>query len=84
MSQLHKIFMEEKIKALFQSYYQGQIRRADLQEMLRIDKSCFFVLYKEYLRESKDFSIVCERATPQMLSAEVEIKRGLRQEKEIV
>jgi len=86
MSQLHKRFSDEQIKVLFQSYCQGQIRRADLQEMLRIGKSRFFVLLKEYRRDPEAFSIVYERATPQRLSAEVEaeIKRGLLQEKEIV
>jgi len=86
MSQLRKRFTDEQIKVLFQSYCQGQIRRADLQEMLRIGKSRFFVLLKEYRRDPEAFSIVYERATPQRLSAEVEaeIKRGLLQEKEIV
>ena len=86
MSQFHKRFTDEQIKVLFQSYCQGQIRRADLQEMLRIGKSRFFVLLKEYRRDPEAFSIVYERATPQRLSSEVEaeIKRGLLQEKEIV
>jgi hypothetical protein len=54
--------------------------------MLRIGKSRFFVLLKEYRRDPEAFSIVYERATTQRLSAEVEaeIKRGLLQEKEIV
>ena len=86
MSQLHKRFTDEQIKVLFQSYCQGQICRADLQEMLRIGKSRFFVLLKEYRRDPEDFSIVYERATPQRLSAEVEveIEKALLEEKEIV
>ncbi len=84
MSQLHKRFTDEQIKVLFQRYCQGQIRRADLQEMLRIGKSRFFVLLKENRRDPEAFSIVYERVTPQRLSAEAEIKRRLLQEKEIV
>ena len=85
MSQLHKRFTDEQIKVLFNSYCQGQIRRADLQEMLRIGKSRFFVLLKEYRRDPEAFSIVYERVTPQRLSAEVEaeIEKALLAEKKI-
>ena len=44
MSQLHKRFSDEQVKVLFQSYCKGKMSRADIQEILDIGKSRFFVL----------------------------------------
>ncbi len=57
MSQLRKWFTDEQIKVLFQSYCQGLINRADLQEMMGFDKSCFFMLLKAYRSNPDRFTI---------------------------
>ncbi len=86
MSQLHKHFSDEQIKLLFQSYCQGQISRTDLQEMIGIGKSRFFVLLKEYRRNPDRFSIAYQRKTYARISpeAETEIEKALLQEKAFV
>ncbi len=68
MSQLHKRFKDEQIKVLFQSYCQGEISRADLQEMIGIGKSRFFVLLKAYRSNSDRFTIAYQRKTHARLS----------------
>jgi hypothetical protein len=57
MSQLRKRFTDEQIKVLFQGYCQGLISRADLQEMIGVGKSCFFMLLKAYRSNPDRFSI---------------------------
>ncbi len=86
MSQLHKRFSDEQVRVLFQSYCQGKMSRADIQEMLDIGKSRFFVLLKEYRQNPESFSIAYERRTNPRLSAETEkkIEIALLREKEIV
>ena len=37
MGQLHKRFSDERGRVLLQSYCQGKITRADLQDMLGVD-----------------------------------------------
>ena len=68
MSQLRKRFTDEQIKVLFQSYCQGQISGADLQEMLGVGKSCFFVLLKVYRSNPDRFSIAQYRNLALLLS----------------
>ncbi len=86
MSQLHKRFTDEQIKLLFQSYCQGQVGRADLQEMIGIGKSRFFVLLKTYRSNPDHFTIAYQRKTHARLSpaAETEIEKALLQEKTVV
>lgn len=82
---LHKRFTDEQVRVLFQNYCRGKMSRADIQEMLDIGKSRFFVLLKEYLQNPKSFSIAYERRTTPRLSAEIEkeIKIAVLREKEI-
>jgi len=86
MGQLHKRFTDEQVRVLFQGYVQGQLSRADLQEMLGISKTRFFALLKKYRQDSATISLAYRRSMPARLSAavEAEIERALRQEKEIV
>jgi len=86
MDQLHRRFSDEQVKVLLQSYYQGKIARADLQEMLGVEKTRFFALLKSYRQNPETFSIAYVRITPPRLSAQVEseIEHALLQEKQIV
>jgi hypothetical protein len=86
MSQIHRRFTDEQVKVLFQGYCQGQLHRADLQELLGIGKSRFFVLLKAYRQDPERFSIAYRRSAAAKLSAEAEeaIKAALLREKAIV
>jgi len=86
MSQLHKRFTDEQIKLLFKSYCQGQISRADLQEMISVGKSRFFMLLKIYRTDQDNFTIAYQRKTHARISpvAEIEIEKALLQEKAVV
>jgi hypothetical protein len=69
---LHKRFTVEQVKVLLQSYEQGTIDRAEVEEIMQINKTRFFAILKEYRRDPESFSIAYERETPARLSAEVE------------
>ena len=86
MSQLHRRFTDEQVRVLFQSYCKGKMSRLDVQEILDISKSRFFVLLKEYRQNSETFSIAYKRRTHSRLSTEIEnkIEMALLKEKEIV
>jgi hypothetical protein len=86
MSQLHKRFTDEQVRVLFQSYCKGKMSRVDIQEILEIGKSRFFVLLNEYRQNPKTFSVAYKRRTHSRLSAETEekIEMALLREKEIV
>ena len=71
MSQLPNRLTDEQVKVLLQGYCQGKMKRTEVQEMLGIGKSRFFVLLKEYRQNPDNFSIAYERLTPARLSAEV-------------
>ena len=86
MDQLHKRFTAEQVKVLLQGYIRGTIERAEVEEILQINKTRFFGLLKEYRREPEAFSIAYERTTHPRLSAEVEaaIAVELLREKKLV
>jgi hypothetical protein len=86
MDQLHKRFTVEQVKVLLQSYTQRTIDRAEVEEILQINKTRFFALLKEYRQDPEKFSIVYARQTPGRLSAEAEaaIAQELLREKELV
>jgi hypothetical protein len=86
MGQLHKRFTVEQVKVLFQSYVKGTIARAEVEEILQINKTRFFAILKEYRRDPESFSIAYERDTPARLSEEVEaaIAENLLREKALV
>ena len=72
MGQLHKRFSVEQVKMLFESYLHGTIVRAEVEEILQINKTRFFAILKEYRKDPGSFSITYERQTPARLSTEVE------------
>lgn len=86
MGQLHKRFTVEQVKVLFQSYVQGTIVRAEVEEILQVNKTRFFAILKEYRRDPESFSIAYERETPARLSEAVEaaIAKELLREKALV
>jgi len=86
MGQLHKRFTGEQVKVLFKSYVQGTIVRAEVEEILQINKTRFFAILKTYRRDPESFSIAYERETPARLSEEVEraIAEELLREKALV
>jgi len=86
MDQLHKRLTDEQIKVLFKLYCQGLLARAGAQETLRIRKTRFFALLKQYRQDPEAFSVSYKRAGRAGLSAAeaAEIERALLQEKEIV
>jgi len=86
MSHVHKRFSDEQVKVLLQGYCQGQLSRAELQELLAIGKSRFFALVKVYREDPETFSVAYVRCTPARLSLEVEatLERALLREKSVV
>ena len=86
MSQIHKRFSDEQVRAFFQSYCQGTLSRMEIQKVLEIGKTRFFSLLKLFRDDPKDFTIAYHRKTPAKLSSQAEdkIKRALLKEKKIV
>jgi hypothetical protein len=72
MTQLFRSLTEEQVKVVVNGYYQGLLKRADVQEMLGVDKTRFFALVKEYRSNPEVFSIRCEISSPGRLSQAVE------------
>ncbi|HZY45058.1 MAG TPA: hypothetical protein VFF70_09950 [Anaerolineae bacterium] len=86
MDQLHKRYTAEQVKVLLHGYGQGTLSRAEVQEMLQINKTRFFALLKDYRASPEKFNLSYERHSPAKLTAraENEIKKALLQEKELV
>jgi len=86
MDQLHKRFSDEQIRVMLQGYCQALLSRTEIEDMLGVSKSRFFVLLKQYRQDPAAFSVAYRRVTPAKLPAavEAEIERALLQEKEIV
>ena len=86
MSHIHTRFTDDQVRVLFQAYCQGQLRRADLQELLGVGKSRFFALLKAYRRDPERFTVAYQRQTPSRLSprAEAAIESALLREKALV
>jgi hypothetical protein len=86
MDQLHKRFSVEQVKLLLQRYTEGELSRAEIEEVLGMGKTRFFGLLKGYRHDPKAFSIEYQRRTPRRLSEETEqqIAQELEREKELV
>jgi len=63
MAQLHKRFTDQQVKDLMQRYLKNELKRAHIQEILKIGKRQFFKVLKEYRENPDKFSIQYERAT---------------------
>ena len=86
MEQIHRRFTSEQVKVLLHGYCQGMIRRAEVEEILGINKTRFFALLKQYRQDPQSFSIAYERVTPRRLpkTVEAEIERELLRDKALV
>jgi hypothetical protein len=72
MDQIHKRFTAEQIKVLLKGYCQGILDRPAIEETLGISRSAFFLLLKEYRRNTDEFSLAYRRETPTRIPARVE------------
>ena len=71
--QLHKRFSAEEVKALFRKYLYEGIELIYVLETLKIKKSRFFSLLKEYARDPNNFSLQYKRkSATRRISADVE------------
>lgn len=91
MDQLHKRFTDEQVASLFQSYSNGLLRRNEIQHTLKIGKTRFFELWKDYQSDPDHFSIAYERqakgrissAAEQAIEAELLRDKALIEDREI-
>jgi len=86
MDQLHKRFSGEQVAFLLRAYSQGLITRVEIQEVLGIGKTRFFVLWGEYRRDPEAFTLSYQRTSPKRISpqAEAAIERELLREKALL
>jgi len=85
--QLHKRFSVEEIKALFQKYLYEGTELVYILETLKIKKSRFFKLLKEYKRDPNNFSLQYKRkSATRRISVDVEksIINELKEEKKLI
>jgi len=90
MSQLHRRFTSDQVKALLERYLKKEVERSYIQEVLSIKRRRFFTLLNQYKEDPQHFSIQYQRTTPARISLEVEhnilkeltIEKGLIQDKE--
>jgi len=61
--QLHKNFIDDQVKSLFESYLDKKIKINYILQMLRIKRSRFFELLAKYRKDQDNFSIQYERKT---------------------
>jgi len=91
MSQIHKRFTCDEVKALLERYSKKEIERKYIQQILGIGKSRFFMLMSHYREHPQRFTILYERNTPARISKDIEhnivkelsIEKGIIQNKEI-
>jgi len=86
MGQVHTRFTSEQVRFMFEAYVRGTMSRKEVQETLKVGKTRFFALVKEYRRDPQGFSISYERESPGRLeqAAEAQIKHELLREKKLV
>jgi len=86
MDQLHKRFSVEQVKLLLQRYTEGELSRAEVEEVLAVGKTRFFALLKIYRHSRQTFSIEYKRTTHRRISAaaEKQIAQELVREKQLV
>ncbi|MCX6037492.1 MAG: hypothetical protein NTW99_06330 [Chloroflexi bacterium] len=86
MEQIHRRLTDEQIRLIFRNYCDRQLTREEVQEILGVGKSQFFVLLKTYRLDPSGFSVSYQRHTPGKLAVEAEqvIQQELKREKELV
>lgn len=60
--QLHRSFRDQQVRSLLQSYVNEEIELPYILDILKIGRSRFFVLLKEYRSNPSDFSIAYKRS----------------------
>tara|TARA_B100001971_G_C17968003_1_gene420855 strand:- start:334 stop:603 length:270 start_codon:yes stop_codon:yes gene_type:complete len=71
--QLHQRFSAEEVKTLFRKYLYEEIELIYVLETLKIKKSRFFSLLKEYARDPNNFSLQYKRkSATRRINADVE------------
>jgi len=86
MDQLHKRFTSEQVKLLLEGYVKGRISRAEVEEILEINKTRFFAILRDYRQSPEMFTLEYLRNTHARLSGEAEkaIANELLREKALV
>ena len=86
MGQVHTRFTSAQVRFMFEAYVRGTMSRKEVQETLKVGKTRFFALVKEYRRDPQGFSVSYERESPGRLGpvAEAQIKHELLREKKLV
>ena len=86
--QLHKRLSEEQVKAILESYLAGEITVASVLENLRLKRSRFFLLLKEYKESPGSFTIAPPKKANSYLKisdeAEKLIIKELEKEKQLI
>ncbi|MDP2938790.1 MAG: hypothetical protein Q8O13_01740 [Candidatus Omnitrophota bacterium] len=59
--QIHKKFTDEQVKDLMQRYLNGEIKREHVQTVLKIGKTRFFALVKDYRNNPDKFTVAYQR-----------------------
>jgi len=86
MTQIHKRYIADQLKVLFNSYEKGHITREEIERTLGIGKTRFFALLKQYKNEPDSFSIAYERRSTARLDEGIEdrIKLELQRDKQLI
>jgi hypothetical protein len=86
VAQLHKKFTVEQVRVLMQAYCQGAMDRAGVEEVLRIGKTRFFALLRQYRQDPAGLNLDYVRSIPGRLSTVVEeqISQELQRERTLV
>ena len=86
--QLHKRLSEEQVKAILESYLAGEITVTSVLENLRLKRSRFFLLLKEYKENPDSFTITPPKKANGYLKisdeAEKLIIKELKKEKQLI
>ena len=86
MAQLHKRFSDEQVRLVFKKYQDGQLSRESIQDSLRIGKSRFFTLLKQYRKDPTKMSVGYHRESVDRISKETDriIRQELEREKVLI
>jgi len=86
MAQLHKRFSDEQIVFLFDAYSRGLMSRGEIQDTLKIGKTRFFALWKQYKANPDSFALTYDRSSPRRISSQAEaaIEYELFREKNLI
>jgi predicted DNA-binding protein YlxM (UPF0122 family) len=57
MAQIHKHFTTEQVKVLLEAYQQGHLSREEIEKTLRISKTRFFAIIKNYRTNPEAFTM---------------------------